>query len=327
MQRRNIGPFVWMYPVSLMLSAALIGWGLYIMAGDKADRALFAAGAACLIICMLVGFAVMSLYAGRQEMLARIEQAMNPVNERLQHLSVLLDLVSEQQLISERAKAIAFRDKDRETLRRAIREEITAKDFDTALKLVAEIETAFGLKQEADQLRSEIMNLRDSGVRREINEAVAAIDRYCRAEQWTLAFREAERIVGVYPEDAQAKQLPADVESRRLQHKQQLLDAWHDAVGRHDVDGSIEILKNLDIYLTPQEAVTMQETARQVFKDKLLLLGHQFTTAVKEHQWREAVRLGEAIVAEYPNSRMATEVNAKLDLLRQRAAELAATNT
>ena len=50
-----------------------------------------------------------------------------------------------------------------------------------------------------------------------------------------------------------------EIEARRQGHKKQLLDSWREAVNRKDVDGSIEILKKLDIYLTPVEAESMQE--------------------------------------------------------------------
>jgi hypothetical protein len=48
-------------------------------------------------------------------------------------------------------------------------------------------------------------------------------------------------------------------------------------------------IEGLDAYLTPQD------TARQVFKDKLLLMGHEFTVAVKEHEWADAVRGADAV--------------------------------
>ena len=60
---------------------------------------------------------------------------------------------------------------------------------------------------------------------------------------------------------------------------------------------------------------------RQVFKDKLLLLGQQFTLAVRDHRWHEAIQLGETIAREFPNSRMAEEVREKMELLRERASE------
>jgi len=40
---------------------------------------------------------------------------------------------------------------------------------------------------------------------------------------------------------------------------------------------------------------------------------------VQEHQWEQAVRHGETIVRDFPNSKMASEVGEKLSLLRQRA--------
>ena len=106
-----------------------------------------------------------------------------------------------------------------------------------------------------------------------------------------------------------------------------MLDSWNDAVTRHDVDGSIEILKQLDTYLTPKEAEGMQETARHIFREKLNTLGKQFATAVQEHRWAEAIRVGDAIVRDFPNTRIAQEVREKMDVLRKRAAEPEAATT
>jgi hypothetical protein len=305
----------------LVFALGLLGWGIYLMGVDRADRAIFAAGCVCVIAVLLVWFLTINLRAGGDQVQARLEALLGPVGERLQQLSVLLNLVSEQQLISERAKAIAFRESERDAVRRAIREDMARKDYDAALMLANEIESVFGYKQEADQFRAEIQALRQAGIRRELDAGLLAIDNHCRGEQWTQAMREAERLAGLYSGDAQASRLPQDVENRRQAHKRQLLESWQAAVLRHDIDASIEILRQLDLYLTPQEAQAMQEPARQVFKDKLLLLGQQFTLAVKEHRWAEAIRVGETIGTEFPNSRMALEVREKMDLLRQRAAE------
>jgi hypothetical protein len=282
---------------------------------------MLAAGAAGMLGVVLVLLLTLNLRAMQRESRAEADVLFAPVNERLQHLSVLLNQVSEQQLISERAKAIAFRESEREALRRAIREEIGRKDWEAALTLAGEIETVFGYKLEADRLRQEIAAGREAEVRRQVAEGAAAIERYCKAEQWIPAAREAERLKSVFPEDAQSQRLPQDVESRRQGVKKELLANWEAAVTRHDVDGSIEILKRLDLYLSPQEAGPVAERARQVFKDKLLLLGQQFAMAVKEHGWAEAIRLGETIMSEFPNTRMAQEVREKMELLRQRAVE------
>jgi hypothetical protein len=68
----------------------------------------------------------------------------------------------------------------------------------------------------------------------------------------------------------------------------------------------------------------MQDTARGVFKEKLSNLVSLFGNSIREHRWAEAVRVGEQIQSEFPNSRAAQEVKEKMDMLRQRASEPAA---
>src|SRR4028119_987222 len=113
--------------------------------------------------------------------------------------------------------------------------------------------------------------------------------------------------MGMFPDNEQVKNLPNEIDQRRQAHKKQLVDSWNEAVARHDVDGSIEILKQLDNYLTPAEAERMEETARSIFKEKLNNMGKEFAAAVQEHKWQDAIRLGESIVRDFPNSRIAQE--------------------
>ena len=53
------------------------------------------------------------------------------------------------------------------------------------------------------------------------------------------------------------KSCPREIENRRQTLKRQLLDSWKESVARNDIDGSIEILKRVDPYLTPAEAASM----------------------------------------------------------------------
>ena len=313
-----------MYAVVLVLALVVLGGGIYQVASGRGNYTIMAAGLVSVIAVLLVWFFSMNMRAERQEATRVWEEHIAPVNERLQYISVLLNQVSEQQLISERAKGIAFRENERDALRRAIREDLQRKDYDAALVLANEIESVFGYKQEADRFREEIYNARDGEVRKIVSEALGNIDRHCQAEQWTAALREAERVISMLPNDAALRNLPNEIEARRQSHKRQLLEGYSDAVNRHDVDGWIEILKKLDPYLTPAEGEALQESARQMLKDKLMLLGQQFTLAVRDHNWNEAIRVGETIVNEFPNSRMAQEVRDKMELLKQRAGEMEA---
>ena len=318
MNKPKTRTFLWMFPLVLVFALIVFGIGVF-HASQRADFALLSAG--CISVFAVLGLWCLALvqHAHNQGSAQRLDELLSPVNERLQQINVLLNMVSEQQLISERAKTIAFRETERDTLRRAIREEISHKDYDAALVLVNDIERIFGYKVEADRFREEINRMRQDEARRAIGDVANQIDRYCRAEEWNLALREAERAMAQYPFDGQVQALPQEIESRRQAHKRQLLDSWNDAVARHDVDGSVEILKQLDAYLTPAEAQEMQETARRILKDRLQLMGQQFTLAVKEHRWSESVEIGQMLINEYPNSRMAQEVREKIELLRQRA--------
>ncbi len=243
------------------------------------------------------------------------------MTERLDQLAILLNLMSEQQLLSDRAISIAYREKDREALRRAVHEEMGRHDWDAAISLVADMERAFGMKAEAQRLRKEIEDHRHDLVRKQIQEVVQMIDKHTRGEQWNAAIREADKLLQQFPDNEQVKNLPHEIDARRMAHKKQLLQSWHEAVARHDNDGSIDILKQLDPYLTPVEAEAMQETVRSVFKEKLNTLGAQFAQAAKEKNIADATRIGDAIMKEFPNSRMAQEVREILDAMKKRAAE------
>jgi hypothetical protein len=320
-EKRNLPSFTWMYAVVLVLVALPTFFvGLYLAAfRTPSSYAMLAAGCAS-IVAVLISWALgRSLDATRDANLACFDAAMNPLNERMQQMSVVLNQISEQQLLSDRAKAVAYRDKDRDAVRRAIHEEIAKRDWEAAMVLANDIEQQFGYKQEADRFRAEINQRWQEAQRREISEAVGGIDRLTRSEQWPQAMAEAERLARVFPNDQQVRNLPTEIEGRRLAHKRQLLSSWNESLARKDVDGSIEILKQLDPYLTPQEAEQMQEPVRNVFKEKLNSLRTQFSLAVQDHKWAEAIRLGDIIARDFPNTKIAQEVREKMDALRQRA--------
>jgi len=321
-EKRNPSSVAWLYAVVLLIALAMFGVGLY-WALRFNDRIMLAAGCLATVVVLATWPLAYCLTCVRRDSMQSQHDFITPVNDRLQQLSTQVNVVAERMLLSDRAKSVAYRDKDREALRRAIQEEMDKNDWDAALTLTNDMERAFGYKQEADRFREEINTRRQEAVRKQVGEAVAVVDRYCRAEQWNQAFREAERLMQIYPGSDQVQRLPQEIENRRQAHKKRLLDSWNEAVARHDVDGGIEILKQLDLYLTPQEAEALQETARGVFKDKLGKLRDQFAGAVRDNRWHEALRIGESIMRDFPNSRLAQEVRESMDALRQRAGEVA----
>jgi hypothetical protein len=316
---RPIRSATWIYAVAAVLALAILAGGIF-LALKKQNWTVLAAGGVALVAVAVTWPLAMSLHEARLESAIRSDDKFGAVAERLEQFSVMMTLISEQQLLSDRAKSVAFREKERDAIRRAIQEEIAHGNFEAAGALANEIEASFGLKQEADRFREDVSNRRAEIVRRQINDAAAVIDRHCRAEQWQQAQREAERLAELFPADEQARNLPAEIEKRRSSHKQQLIQAFQDARARNDIDGSIEIVKQLDIYLTPTEAEAFQEQVRSVFKDKLNNLRAQFSLAVHDQHWADATRIGESIIRDFPNTQMAKEVREKMDALRQRAA-------
>jgi len=328
MEQRRIPTFTWIFGIALVAVVAALGAGVLLLRHSDAPPSSLATGAAFLaagylgVIAILITLPIaLNLAAARRSSLHHQAEFMTTLSDRLEGISILMNLMSEQQLLSDRAKAVAFREKDHDALHRAVVEEIGRQNWEMAYLLANDIETQFGFKQEADAFRNEIINRRSEIQRRQLSEMLVPVDRHIQAEAWGTALQEAQQIMERFPEDPQCQRLPEEIESRRQLRKQQLRDSWQDAINRHDVDGSIEILKKLDLYLTPAEAESMQEIARNVFKEKREALRIHFSQAVKEGRISDAVRLGEEIMTDFPNTRMAQEVREMMDTLRQRLHE------
>jgi uncharacterized membrane protein YccC len=322
--RRNssLPTFTWIYGVAMLLALAILGVGIYQLTREASrDWTMVAAGGLALVAVAVTWPIALSLSPRRG---AGAAGDIGSLAGKMDQVVTALHRVSDQQLLSDRAKHIAFRDKERDALRRAIQEDINRQEWDLALRLADDIEREFGYKAEAERFRTEIRQRNEEYVRRALDDGLAAIDRHTRDEQWNNALREAEKLLALYPDNDRVRNLSHEIENRRQSHKRRLVESWHEAVARHDVDGSIEILKQLDTYLTPKEAESLQETARGIFREKLNSLGKQFAVAVQEHRWHDALGVGDEIVRDFPNTRIAQEVREKMDVLRKRATEPAA---
>jgi hypothetical protein len=325
MEQSKVPTYTWVFAIAFLAVVAALAAGISLLRHPAASNAALVTGAALLaagylgLIAILVTLPIaMNLAAARQSNLKHQKDFMTALGDRLEGISILMNLISEQQLLSDRAKAVAFREKDHDAVHRAVVEEIAKHNWDAAILLASDIETQFGYKQQADEFRREIGNKQSEHQRRHLAELLAPVDRHIKVEAWGTALQEAQAIMEQYPDDPQVKRLPEEIESRRQLRKQQLRESWQDAIDRHDVDGSIEILKRLDLYLTPAEAESMQEIARNVFKEKREALRIRFAQAVKEQRIADAVRLGEEIMNDFPNTRMAQEVRDMMTALRQR---------
>lgn len=310
---------VWPYFVVVIVFLVLIA----ALAGRAPSGVLIAVSG--LVLGLLAWAVCRQVESSAHRTAASLTEITNLVSERMEQFSVMLNLISEQQLISERTKAVAFRDKDYEALHRAIREEMARGQYDAALILVNDVENSFGYKQESQQLRDEIAQLRDAAIRRITTEAIAQIDRDCSAEKWDQALSLADRLAATYPGHEMVVPLRQQVLQRKDAVKQVLLQRWRDAVARKDIDGSIDILRQLDIYVTAEEVSQLRDGALEIFKARIERLRERFKKGVQEKNWADAIEVGQDILADFPTSKLAQEVRDMMDMLQTRKAEEAAT--
>ena len=230
----------------------------------------------------------------------------------------LLEGIRDSAALSDSAKQIAYRHKDRETLRHAIREDIDKNDYDGAYWLAAEMERRFGNRQEAAQFRDMVESARKGFIEREVHEALEHFDQLLKKFDWTVAVREMEQLTRTFTGHTDVARLPDRIQAAKENHKRTLLKEWKDAVTKEDVDRSVELLKQLDQYLTPGEGEGFKEIARDVFKKQLQQLGVQFALQCNDKNWGEAIRIGQQITDQFPNTRIAAEVREVMPSLREK---------
>lgn len=232
----------------------------------------------------------------------------------------LLRSVNDRLLISDAAKRISQRQRDRDLLRRAIQEDLARRDLDGAFALAIDLANVYGYKQEAEEIREKIRQERAVQYQERVNTAIASLEQLLADHKWEEANAEAEKIQRLFPDSPRVQQLPNRVKHAWVQHKHDLERQFLEAAKRDDIERAMELLKELDKYLEPSEAAPFTEVARGVIGKKKENLGVQFKLAVHDREWIEAVQVGEQVIREFPNTRMADEVRSMLDLLRERAA-------
>lgn len=296
------------------LLLALLGFAGF---GSSASVWMVAAGGFFLFLAVFL-MSLAPLLLKIESTIARQLNELRDFQELLGKQCTHLESIAENTSISDAAKSLARRDEELAALRTAIRSSIRSEAWDSALNLIEDMERRFGYKEEADRIREELDDARNDRIQARLSEAIEMIESHFESHQWERAEAEIDRLVHALPDDSRVHSLKDRLAALREQHKRELKQAWDDAVRRNDTDHAIDILKELDPYLSPAEAQAFKDSARNVFKEKLLQLGVQFRFAVTEKRWQDALSTGLEIVREFPNARMATEVREVLETLRER---------
>jgi hypothetical protein len=249
----------------------------------------------------------------------RMEETLERLIRRIDGVKDRLDAMNESILLNDEAKTIAFRDKDLHALRQAVEEKIVAEEWQKASYLTDQMESRFDARQEADQLRVRMAQAKEEQYRRELRLAVAGFEDRLKAYEWTAAAGMIENIKKRFPKAPEAGKLAEKLEQARAERKKYLIQQWDNAIQKDEAERGIEILKELDQYLTPNEAAALEESARGAFRAKLHNMGVQFSLLVTEKIWDRAMALGQEIIREFPNSRMAQEIQEGIPGLEAKA--------
>ena len=220
--------------------------------------------------------------------------------------------------LSEGAKRVIHRRDEREILRRAIEQDIADEDWDAAMVLVKELAERFGYRVDAEEFRARVERARLQTMDRNVVDELAGLDELIRRSAWPEAYAEAARIMRLYLESHRVDGLRARVDEARQRYRKDLERRFLLAAESEQLDTAVELLKELDQYLTPTEAAPFQEVARGVIGKHKENLGVRFKLAVQDHQWEDALAVGEQVMLEYPNTRMSQEVSELLPTLRER---------
>ncbi|MFH1370930.1 MAG: hypothetical protein ABII09_06555 [Planctomycetota bacterium] len=244
---------------------------------------------------------------------------LDKVSGELEKMRQILNQVNQSTRLSETARAIAFRDSDMQTLRDAVFDKLQQKDFEGAYEIIDEIAHRTGYRKLAEQLHVQADKYRDATDVERMNQSIAHIEKHLEDHQWAKASAQIELLIKEYPANEKALSMRQGLAEKKEERKKVLLNAWDDAVKRQATDRSLEILRELDQYLTPNEGLALQEGARDVFRTKLHNLGVQFSLAVSGKQWARALETGTEIIRDFPNSRMAEEIREKINALKTHA--------
>jgi hypothetical protein len=239
------------------------------------------------------------------------------LTKSLERIGDRLEELCKSTRLSETAKTIAYRDSERASLQDAVRQKLASGDLEAAYDLIDEIGRKSGYQDLAQRLRREAEQYRQSVPDERVEPVISQIERLLEECRWSGAAVQIEGLIKAYPDSERARSMRQRLYQAKEERKRSLIEAWDDAVKRQDTDRSLEILRDLDTVLTHNEALALQEAAKDVFRTKLHNLGVRFSMAVSDHNWVEALEVGQQIIDDFPNSRMSGEIQGKLDTLKQ----------
>ncbi len=239
--------------------------------------------------------------------------------EMLSRESNLLAQVSQASRLSDTAKEIVYRDAEQMELGEAVLTKLHQHDFDDAITMIGAMAESPKYQELSQRLQVKAEKFRTATEEGRVNQIITHIEDLFDQKLWIQAAAQIENLMHNFPYSEKPKTMPVRLQERKDRHKLDLLADWDIAIRNKETDRGLEILKELDLYLTPAEALALRESASTVFKTKLHNMGVDFSVAIAEKDWDKALYTGRQIMQRFPNSRMAAEIRSKMDILLERS--------
>jgi len=303
---RNQGAVLWLlvllYALALGLSVVLVYKGKY---------ELGVTGVLLVLTMSPVAFVLaLTLANPAQHLLA----------QKMGELGRSVRMLGDQASLSDDARRVLNRQGERDLLRLAIEEDINNQHWDAAMVLIKELADRFGFRTDAEEFRQRIDSARAATLEKQVADAIGYLDGLIIQRRWDDAAADAARIQRLFPDSPRVEALRSRVAQARGSYKSEVERQFLVASQEGRADDALALLKDLDQHLSPQEAEPLRELARGIIGKARENLGARFKLAVQDRRWREAAELGEQIVRDFPNTRMAAEVREVIDGVRARAA-------
>lgn len=276
---------------------------------------------------VILAFAILALlgeiFRSARETVVKLDN----LAELLVRSNNLMTQVTQAVHLSDAAKEIVFRQTEQMQLGEAALNKLHQHDFEAAEAMIVAMEQTPRYKELGARLRKMAEKYHTATEDGRVQQIVAHVNQLMDQALWAQAAVQIENLIKMFPYSDKARSMPARLQEHKDMRKGELLCEWDKAVLSKETDRSLDILKELDQYLTPSEALALQESASTVFRTKLHNLGVQFTMSVTERKWADAFETGRRIVQDFPNSRMAIEIRSRLDILRDHARKQALPKT
>lgn len=223
--------------------------------------------------------------------------------------------------MSENAKRVLFRDRELELFRKTVQEDIERGEFHSALVLCEQMGTEFGAVEEAEQLRTQVNAIIHENHEGRIRNEISNLQQTLEECNWVQAYQDAAKLRRLFPDSPLLHGIEQRISNVRTEYRHRLEDRFLDAAKRDDIEQAMSLLRELDGYLTPDEARRFRVTADNVITTYRESLGARFKMAVGDHRWKQAIEFGDEITRQFPNTKMAQEVLDMIDTIKERSTE------